>query len=196
MHRRITKTEDHIFERFTNLWQRLFSPIRIDWAVDVAGLALFRTGDGPHMCHQFTPRQLLLAHSSGVEGTFVLPHWVGTSAEWPYPPLHKGGNQMHTRDAVQEPSNCLQHRRCFRHFFSRKLIVPGFRPSGYTSSRKCWGHILVHLHIEPPLPPPRRRVDWLQGEVPGVAAHLDLQASDWIGPATSVVWPDHEDGLP
>ena len=43
------KTGDHRLEKFTNLWQRLFSPIRSDRAVDVARLALFCTGDGPHM---------------------------------------------------------------------------------------------------------------------------------------------------
>ena len=49
MHNKITKAGDHKLDGFTNLWQRLFSPIRIDGAVDVAGLAGFRAGNGPHM---------------------------------------------------------------------------------------------------------------------------------------------------
>ena len=75
-------------------------------------------------------------------------------------------------------------------------MVLGLRPSGYTSSRKCWDPFLVDEHVKSPFPPSLRRVDWLQGKVSGVAAHLDLQASNWIGSAASVVGPDHENRLP
>ena len=103
---------------------------------------------------------------------------------------------MHTRDTAKQLVNLRQKGRCLRLLFSRQMMVPGVGPRKRADSRERQDSFLVYGDVEPSLPPPLRRVDWLQGEVARVAAHLDPAATNRIGAVASVVRPDEEDRLP
>ena len=54
----------------------------------------------------------------------------------------------------------------------------------------------LHADVEPLLPLALDGVDFLQGEIGGVATHLNPEATEWVGTTAAHVPPNVEDGLP
>ena len=95
-------------KKFPNEDKKLFylrnwvlGAVRFHSAIDVYLIRGFCACDHPYVARQLVRRQLHRADAGGVAGSFILPHRVGASLQWPYSHPNEGSNDLHTRKMME-----------------------------------------------------------------------------------------------